>query len=556
VDSHSGALPGPEQTSRAVDAPNRGVKRPAALIILDGWGEAPPGPANAISQARTPVWDSLLEQYPHTLVDASGEAVGLPPGVMGNSEVGHLTLGAGRVIYQDLSRINRAISDGSFFDNPVLAAAMDGAVNRGRAVHLMGLLSDGRVHSSLDHLQALVRMAMERHVTELYIHAFMDGRDTPPIAGEGFLSDLDEFLAVEGLGQVVSVMGRYYAMDRDRRWERVKQAYDTLVRGFGLCAADPITGIRSSYENGETDEFVKPFIVCGEPAGAAAPAPAGELGAGGQTGGPAGPGRMRTGDAVIFFNFRPDRARELTRALTEASFDCFDRGDLPPALHVVGFTEYDPDLNIGIAFPKEEPRMVLAEVLSLAGLTQLHIAETEKYAHVTFFFNGGREDPYPGEIRRLIQSPKEVATYDQKPAMSAYEVARVFAETMAEQRIDFVVLNFANPDMVGHTGDLAATIQAVEDVDVCLGEVLEVLRRHHARVVVTSDHGNAEEMVEPDGSENTAHSTHRVPLVVLEKGLRLREGAGLADVAPTILSFLGLNSPMEMTGHPLVGGYE
>ena len=502
--------------------------RPVGLIILDGWGYAPEGPGNAITLARTPVWDSLLTRYPHVLLEASGEAVGLPAGVMGNSEVGHLTLGSGRVIYQDLSRIDRAIRDGSFFTNPALTGAMDGALAGGGSVHLMGLLSDGRVHSSLDHLIALVKMAVQRGVGRLYVHAFMDGRDTSPTAGEGFMRGLELFLADQGVGKVASVSGRYYAMDRDRRWDRLKLAYEMLVRGKGLYAASGLAAVTESYGRGETDEFILPTVVCEEPES-----------------------RLRDGDAVIFFNYRPDRARELSAALTQEEFAGFDRGGLPPHLHLVCFTEYEPELGLEVAFPKEEPRHVLAEVISEAGLTQLHIAETEKYAHVTFFFNGGREEPYPGEIRRLVQSPKDVETYDQKPEMSAFLVADCFRETMNEHAVDFVVLNFANADMVGHTGNIRATVEAIEDVDACLGEVLTVLNEHGARVIVTADHGNAEIMLASDGSVDTAHSTDRVPLVVLEEGKSLREGAGLSDVAPTVLSFLGVAIPREMTGTPL-----
>lgn len=503
-------------------------RRPVGLIILDGWGAARPGPGNAISLARTPVWDSLMERYPHVLLEASGEAVGLPAGVMGNSEVGHLTLGSGRVIYQDLSRIDRAIRDGSFFTNPELTRVVDGAAARGSALHLMGLLSDGRVHSSIDHLIALVKMASERGVGRLYVHTFMDGRDTSPTAGEGFMRDLELFLSERGVGKVATVSGRYYAMDRDRRWERLQLAYDALVHGKGLHAASGLAAVQESYSREETDEFILPTIVCEEPES-----------------------RLHDNDAVIFFNYRPDRARELSEALTRQEFAYFDRGGPPPDVDFVCFTEYDPSLGLAVAFPKDEPRHVLAEVISEAGLTQLHIAETEKYAHVTFFFNGGREAPFPGELRRLIPSPKDVETYDQKPEMSAFLVADCFRETLTEHKIDFVVLNFANPDMVGHTGNIRATVEAIEDVDICLGRVLEVLNEHDARVIVTADHGNAEMMVAADGTPDTAHSTDMVPLVILDECSTLRQGAGLSDVAPTVLSFLGLAIPPEMTGTPL-----
>jgi 2,3-bisphosphoglycerate-independent phosphoglycerate mutase len=509
------------------------VKEPAraALVVLDGWGYAPDGPGNAISLAETPVWDALWSTYPHVLLEASGEAVGLPPGVMGNSEVGHLTLGSGRIIYQDLSRINRAIVDGSFFGNGVLAAVMDGVTARERSLHLLGLLSDAGVHSALGHLKALVSMAGRRGVRKIYVHAFTDGRDTSPTAGEQYVKDLQAFLAAEGVGAVATVSGRYYAMDRDRRWERVRLAYDALVHGRGLRAQDAASAVREAYARGETDEFILPTVACEEPRS-----------------------RIGDGDGVIFFNFRPDRARELAGALTQAEFAGFDRSGEAPKIEFVGMTEYDPTLGLAVAFPKEEPKHVLAEVISEAGLAQLHIAETEKYAHVTFFFNGGREEPFPGERRKLVPSPKDVETYDQKPAMSAYEVASCFEELMRADPVDFVVLNFANPDMVGHTGNLPATVEAVAHVDRCLGKVLKVLEGVGARVIVTADHGNAEEMVEADGAINTAHSTGRVPLVLLDRKVNLRGGAGLSDVAPTLLCFMGLEAPADMTGRSLCEG--
>jgi 2,3-bisphosphoglycerate-independent phosphoglycerate mutase len=507
---------------------SRDGHRRAALIILDGWGWAPPGPGNAISLADTPIWDGLWARYPHALLEASGEAVGLPPGVMGNSEVGHLTLGSGRVIYQDLSRINRSIADGSFYHNLALAALMEGAVERQRPVHLMGLLSDAGVHSSLGHLKALVGMAHRRGVQKVFIHAFTDGRDTSPTAGESYVRELEDYLRAEGLGAIATVSGRYYAMDRDRRWDRVKRAYDALVLDWGLRAGDASTAVLESYARGETDEFVQPTIVSAD-----------------------SDSRVHDGDGVVFFNFRPDRVRELAAALTQEQFAGFERSGGPPHVDFVGMTEYDPRLELAVAFPKDEPRHVLAEVVSEAGLTQLHIAETEKYAHVTFFFNGGRERPFPGEIRKLVPSPKDVATYDERPAMSAYEVADSLEQTLAEEPVDFVILNFANPDMVGHSGDIPATVEAVEHVDACLGRVLKVLESLGAKVIVTSDHGNAESMLEGDGDVNTAHTTVEVPVVVLDEEVKVHDGAGLADVAPTILCFMGLEQPPEMTGRSL-----
>jgi 2,3-bisphosphoglycerate-independent phosphoglycerate mutase len=505
-----------------------GEPRRAALVILDGWGCAPAGPGNAISLAHHPVWDSLWAKYPHVLLEASGEAVGLPPGVMGNSEVGHLTIGAGRIIYQDLSRINRAIADGSFFDNPVLVALVRRTQERGGSLHLMGLLSDAGVHSALGHVKALVQLAGREGLERIYIHAFMDGRDTSPTAGLDYVNELEEFLQVEGRGSIATVAGRYYAMDRDRRWARVKLAYDALVHSEAPAASSAAAAVRESYARGETDEFVLPTVVSADPVS-----------------------RVKAGDGVIFFNFRPDRAREMCAALTQAGFTAFDRGQAPPLVDLVGMTEYDSRLGLGVAFPKEEPRHVLAEVISEAGLTQLHIAETEKYAHVTFFFNGGREAPFPGEKRCLVPSPKDVGTYDQKPQMSAYGVVDCLEKTISEDPVDFVVLNFANPDMVGHTGNIPATVAALEHVDSCLGRVVEILGAVGAKIMVTADHGNAEAMLQPDGSADTAHSTDRVPLVVLEERVKLREGAGLADIAPTLLCFLGLPAPPEMTGKPL-----
>jgi 2,3-bisphosphoglycerate-independent phosphoglycerate mutase len=505
----------------------QGARR-VALIILDGWGYAPPGPGNAVALADTPVWDALWDEYPHVLLEASGEAVGLPPGVMGNSEVGHLTIGSGRIIYQDLSLINRAVGDGSFYENPVLGAVMDKVVERDGSLHLMGLVSEGGVHSSIVHLKALVAMAKCRGIRRLFIHAFTDGRDTPPDSGVGYVEDVVRFLVQEGVGMVATVSGRYYAMDRDRRWDRLKLAYDALVHNEGLRAEDAVAAVRQSYERGETDEFIRPTIV-----------------------GDGMESRIRSGDGLIFFNFRPDRARELSGALTQPSFAQFDRGEPLTGLAFACMTEYDPEMVLPVAFPKMEPKNVLAEVISKAGLSQLHIAETEKYAHVTFFFNGGREEPFSGERRILVPSPKDVATYDEKPEMSAYEVTERLEEAVRESPPDFCVLNFANPDMVGHTGNIEAAVEAVGHVDRCLGRAVQAFESIGAKILVTADHGNVESMLFCDGHECTAHSVNPVPLILLEKGSTLREGAGLSDIAPTVLCFLGLQAPPEMTGSSL-----
>ncbi len=508
-----------------VATPAPGARGPVALIILDGWGDAPPGPANAVSLAEIPYYRSLEARYPRCLISASGGAVGLPEGIMGNSEVGHLTIGSGRINYQDLSRINRAVENGSFYQNPVLGPALARAATTGGAVHLMGLLSNGGVHSAIEHIHALVQLAHECNVSRLYIHAFMDGRDTSPLAGQGFLADLEEFLEDEGLGRIVTIAGRYYAMDRDKRWERVKLAWDALVHGEGLRAASPQEAITRSYEQGATDEFVLPTLTSNDP----------------ET-------RIKDGDTVIFFNFRPDRTRELTRAFIDPDFVEFERRGRAPKVEYIGMTEYDASFHIPVAFPDVPPELPLAEVLSRAGLAQLHIAETEKYAHVTFFFNGGHEKPYPGEEQVLIPSPKEVATYDQKPEMSAYAVAERFVEVVQSGHFDFIILNFANPDMVGHTGSLPATIEALHHVDSCLERVVGLLQAQDADIFITADHGNAESMMNADGTPNTAHTTNPVPLLYLREGVVLREGMGLSDLAPTFLTLLGVPVPPVMTG--------
>jgi 2,3-bisphosphoglycerate-independent phosphoglycerate mutase len=470
-----------------------------ALVILDGWGLAQPGPGNGVELARTPVFDELWARYPHMQLAASGEAVGLPPGQIGNSEVGHLTIGSGRVLFQDLRRVNRAIDDGSFFENPVLRAAFE----RGRSVHLLGLVSYGGVHSHIDHLRALLRFAPER----TWIHAFTDGRDVSPHAAARDLAELPA-------ERIATVVGRYYAMDRDKRWDRTQRAFDAIVGGRGRHATDPVAAVQESYERGLTDEFVEPIVLNGRP-------------------------RLQPGDAAIFFNFRPDRGRQLAQKLVEAGF------------HLTTMTKYSDELPCPAAFPPQEVREAIAEVLSAHGLRQLHAAETEKYAHVTYFFNGGRERDWAGETRILVPSPRDVPSYDHKPEMSAEEVASRFAAEIGSG-YRFGIVNFANPDMVGHTGSIPAVVKAVETTDACLGVVVDAVGRAGGVCLVTADHGNAEQMLEPDGvSPHTAHTTNPVPLVVTHAGLSLPPEGELSDLAPTALGLLGIPRPSEMTGRDL-----
>jgi 2,3-bisphosphoglycerate-independent phosphoglycerate mutase len=508
-----------------------GAGMPLCLIIMDGYGLAEPGPGNAIAAAHTPVLDELFERWPNTRLKASGEAVGLPDGQMGNSEVGHLNIGAGRIVYQELTRITKAIEDGSFFENPVLDTAVDAAIAAGRAVHFMGLLSDGGVHSHREHLYALLRLAKARGAERVFVHCFLDGRDVPPDSGLRFVDDLERYLEEEGAGRIASVTGRYYAMDRDNRWERVEKAWRALVLGEGATSASAHDAVAASYREGVTDEFVVPTVVL-------------------EDGHPAGP--VTDGDAVIFFNFRPDRARELTRAFVDSAFSGFERSSWP-AVHFVCLTDYDPTIPAPVAFEKDLPCCVLADVLAETGLRQLHIAETEKYAHVTFFLNGGAEAPKDSEERVLVPSPR-VATYDLKPEMSAPEVTRELIRAIHEDRADVHIVNYANCDMVGHTGVLAAAVAAVEAVDQGIGEVVTAVRERGGSVVITADHGNAEQMVEPDGSGPfTAHTLADVPLIVIDERVRdLAEGGILADVAPTVLALLGVEPPEEWTGRNLL----
>ncbi len=507
---------------------------PCALIIMDGFGLAEKGEGNAISLADTPFLDQAFKQQPHTQLLACGEAVGLPEGQMGNSEVGHLNIGAGRVVYQELTRIDRACRTGEIEDNPVLCAALDAAKERAGTVHFMGLLSDGGVHSNNQHLYALLALACKRQLPSVHVHCFMDGRDVPPSSGKAYVEQLEAEL--DALRKeypqtnlaISTIAGRYYAMDRDNRWSRVERAYRAIALGEPSCELSAAHVLRASYDTGATDEFVEPVSLdgCG----------------------------VHDGDAVVFFNFRPDRARELTRAFVDAQFEGFFR---PERLETsfVCLTEYDPTIDAPIAFPKEFPEKVLADILADQGLKQYHIAETEKYAHVTFFLNGGKEAPKVGETRVLIKSPA-VATYDLQPEMSAYEVAGILEAAILNDEADFYVVNFANCDMVGHTGVISAAQAAVEAVDACVGRVLSALQQKGGVCLLTADHGNADKMIAEDGTPHTAHTMAAVPLVLFDfadQGWRLTQEQGaLCDIAPTLLDMMALPQPAEMTGESLL----
>ncbi len=499
-------------------------KTPTVLVIMDGFGMGAPGPGNAVALANTPVLDRLFAENAHTTLSASGLDVGLPAGQMGNSEVGHTNIGGGRVVFQDLPRISRAIETGEFFKNPAYNKAMDDCLAKGSSLHLYGLLSNGGVHSTVEHLWALLKMAKDKGLTRVYIHAFLDGRDVSPTSGKGFVAECVEKCRELGVGKIATVMGRYYAMDRDKRWERLQMAYDAMVYGEGVQNPDPVAAVAQSYENGVTDEFVEPVVCDSE-------------------------GTISNNDSIIFFNYRPDRAREITRAMVDPEFDGFPR-EFFPTTYVCN-TEYDASMpNVLVAWPRIAVKNGLGEYLSSLGMTQLRIAETEKYAHVTFFFNGGVETQYPGEDRVLVASPK-VATYDLQPEMSAYEVCDKCVERIKSGAYDVVILNFANCDMVGHTGVLPAAIKAVETVDECVGRVVDATLEMGGIAMITADHGNAEVMLQPDGSPMTAHTTNRVPFILCGAGTELREGR-LADIAPTILDVMGLACPPEMDGKTLI----
>ena len=499
-------------------------KTPTTLIIMDGFGLANASDDNAVSLAQTPVLDRLFREYANTTLSASGLDVGLPDGQMGNSEVGHTNIGGGRVVFQDLPRISRAIDDGSFFKNEAYHQAMDNCLKNGSSLHLYGLLSDGGVHSHIQHLFALLQMAKDKGLEKVYVHCFLDGRDVSPTSGKGFVQELCDKCAEIGVGKIATVMGRYYAMDRDKRWERVQMAYDAMVYGEGVHNADPVDAVARSYANGVTDEFVEPVVCDSE-------------------------GTIGDNDSVIFFNFRPDRAREITRAIVDPEFDGFQR-EFFPTTYVCN-TEYDASMpNVLVAWPRVAVKNGLGEYLSSMGMTQLRIAETEKYAHVTFFFNGGVEKQYPGEDRVLVPSPK-VATYDLQPEMSAFEVCDKCVERIESGAYDVIILNFANCDMVGHTGVLEAAVKAVETVDTCVGKVVEATLKMGGIAMITADHGNAEDMKQEDGSPMTAHTTNPVPFILCGAGSELRTGR-LADIAPTILDVLGLACPPEMDGRTLI----
>ncbi len=514
-------------------------KRPVVLIIRDGWGinlEAPRPlevGGDATKLAKLPVQDHLVKDCPWAYLTPSGEAVGLPDGQMGNSEVGHLNLGAGRVVYQDLVRISKSIKDGSFFKNPAFLGVIDAVKKAGSSLHLMGLVSDGGVHSHLEHLFALLELARQHGLSKVYVHCFMDGRDTSPTSGVDYLAQLEKQMAGLGVGKIATVIGRYFAMDRDNRWERVSQAYAAMVQGKGVSKDDAVSAIQGWYAEGKTDEFIPPTIIARDAGAAQAQ-------------------QLKENDGIIFFNFRSDRARELTRALTDPAFKGFERGNYPKIAQVC-LTEYDATFNLPIAFAAQRLTNILAEVLAANGLSQLRIAETEKYPHVTFFFNGGVETPVQGEDRSLIPSPK-VATYDLKPEMSALEVTDEMVARLRSRKYDVVILNYGNADMVGHTGSIPATIQALETVDKCVGRVLDTLREVGGVALITADHGNAEKLLDENGKPFTAHTTNPVQIFYVgEDQARWKVESGLlADVAPTMLTLLGLPIPSEMTGHSLL----
>ena len=508
----------------------QGKKKPLVLTILDGWGFSPAREGNAIAAAHKPTYDALIRQYPNTLIRTSGPAVGLPEGQMGNSEVGHLNIGAGRVIYMDVTRIDNLISSGEFFRHPVLLDAL--RQGRSHRLHLMGLVSDGGVHSQLAHLFALLTLAKQETVEQVFVHCFMDGRDTPPESGAGYLEQLQKEMRQLNVGKIASVSGRYYAMDRDKRWDRIERAFGAMVLGSGEKAADPVAAVRKSYEREITDEFIEPITITearNQPAGL-----------------------IRDGDACIFFNFRADRGREMTMALTDGTLEKPSRSLAPKNLHFTTMTEYDKTFRIPFVLPREHPNNILADVMAQLNWKNLRVAETEKYAHVTYFFNGGNEKPYGGESRELVPSPK-VATYDLKPEMSAPGITEAVVKAVEHGGFDLIVMNYANADMVGHSGKIAPTVQAVEAVDAGLGQIYAALRRSGGSWIITADHGNAETMIDPiTKGPHTYHTTNPVPFILVDETQRiLRQGGALQDISPTVLGFLGEKQPKEMTGRDL-----
>ncbi len=508
--------------------------KPMTLIILDGWGYSETSQSNAINAANKPVWDKLWAERPHSLIQGSGSAVGLPNGQMGNSEVGHLNLGAGRVVYQEITRVSRSIRTGSFFNNQTLTDAVDGAVSQGKAVHILGLLSPGGVHSHQDHILAMAELAEQRGADKIYLHAFLDGRDTPPKSAEASIKKMEDTFSRIGKGRFASVIGRYFAMDRDHRWPRIQSSYDLITQGkAGHQANSALDALNEAYARGETDEFVQ----------ATAIVPEGKS-----------PVIMEDGDALIFMNYRSDRARQITRPFIEPKFDAFVRENTPKLSSFVSLTEYHAEFDVAVAFPPERLTNVFGEYLSNHGLRQLRIAETEKYAHVTFFFNGGRDDPYPGEDRILVNSP-DVATYDLQPEMNCEMLTDKLIAAIEEDKYDVVICNFANPDMVGHTGDFDATVKAIEALDKCLGRIIPVIEKVGGEALITADHGNAEQMMgEGTGQAHTAHTMNPVPLIYIgQRELTIpSEDGTLADIAPTMIELMGMELPEEMGGHSLI----
>ena len=508
----------------------QGQKKPLVLTILDGWGYSSTREGNAIASARKPTYDQLLREYPNTLVNTSGPSVGLPEGQMGNSEVGHLNIGAGRVIYMDVTRLDRMIASGEFFKNPVLLDSMRHA--RTHRLHLMGLCSDGGVHSLLTHLYALLKMAKQEGIEQVFVHCFLDGRDTPPESGAGYLEQLQKEMRQIGAGTIATVSGRYYAMDRDKRWDRIERAFGAMVLGNGAKFTDPVAAVKRSYERGTTDEFIEPVTIVDskdQPVGL-----------------------IRDDDACLFFNFRADRGREMTMALTDAALEQPSRSLAPKHLHFTTMTEYDKNFRVPYVLAREHPNNILADVMAQLNWKNLRVAETEKYAHVTYFFNGGNEKPYLGESRELVPSPK-VATYDLKPEMSAAGITEAVVKAIEQRGFDVIVMNYANADMVGHSGKMAPTVQAVEAVDAGLAAIYAALRRSGGSWIITADHGNAETMIDPlTKGPHTYHTTNPVPFLLIDETLRpLRSGGALQDISPTILGFLGENQPKEMAGRDL-----